>query len=206
MNSTLFPPDLDPDVFATNISSYLHIEHLNNLYRTCRDMNKQLDHSGRYIYKNICLHHQPHSVCDLPALIFLNGDRFCYREGKYHRDDLPGRFDSNGQYWYKEGKVHRDGDLPAIIFSNGSQAWYKEGKRHRDGNLPAVIYSCGDQYWYKEGKRHRDDDLPAVIYSNGNQYWYMEGKKHRANDLPAVICSNGNRYWYTEGKQHRDPV
>jgi hypothetical protein len=129
MNSTLFPPDLDPDVFATNISSYLHMDHLNNLYRTCRDMNKQLDHSGRYIYKNICLHHQPHSVCDLPV-IFSNGD----------------------QAWYKEGEVHRDGDLPAIILSNGDQYWYKEGEVHRDGDLPAIIRSNGNQYWCKEGR------------------------------------------------------
>jgi hypothetical protein len=152
MNSTLFPPDLDPDVFATNISSYLHIEHLNNLYRTCRDMNKQLDHSGRYIYKNICLHHQPHSVCDLPAVIYSNGT----------------------QSWYTEGKCHRDGDLPAAINSNGTQSWWKEGKLHRDGDLPAIINSNGTQTWYKEGKRHRDGDLPAEINSNGTQTWYKE--------------------------------
>jgi hypothetical protein len=60
---------------------------------------------------------------------------------------------TENQYWYKEGEVHRDGDLPAIILSNGDQYWYKEGEVHRDGDLPAIILSCGDQYWYKEGER-----------------------------------------------------
>jgi hypothetical protein len=34
----------------------------------------------------------------------------------------------NAREWYKEGKTHRDGDLPAMILSNGDQEWYKEGE------------------------------------------------------------------------------
>jgi hypothetical protein len=151
MNSTLIPLGLH-DVFSTNISSYLYIDHINNLYRTCKDMKEQVDESGTYIYKQICLHYQPHSVDDLPT-IDVFGD----------------------QVWYKEGKCHRYGDLPALIRSNGTQAWYKEGKSHRDGDLPAIIRSDGDQEWYKEGERHRDGDLPAIISSSGHQYWYKEG-------------------------------
>ena len=104
MNTTLFPESLQ-DVFTQVISSHLYIDHINNLYRSCKEMNKQLDQSGIYIYKQICLHYQPHSIDDLPAVIKPNG---C-------------------QEWYKEGKLHRDGDLPAVILSNGSQYWYKEG-------------------------------------------------------------------------------
>jgi hypothetical protein len=205
MNTTLFPENLQ-DVFTKVISSHLHIDHINNLYGSCKEMNKQLHQSITYIYKKICLHHQPHSIDDLPAVIKLNGNQEWYKEGKQHRDgDLPAVILSNGsQCWYKEGKLHRDGDLPASIYSNGSQCWYKEGKQHRDGDLPAVIYSDGNQHWYKEGKQHRDGDLPAMILSNGSQCWYKEGKLHRDGDLPASIYSNGSQCWYKEGKQHRD--
>jgi ribonuclease BN (tRNA processing enzyme) len=138
MNTTLFPESLQ-DVFTQVISSHLHIDHINNVYGSCKEMYKQLDKSITYIYKKICLHHQPHSIDDLPAMILSNGDH----------------------HWYKEGIAHRDGDLPAKIRSNGDQEWYKEGKQHRDGDLPAGIWANGDQEWYKEGKQHRDGDLPA---------------------------------------------
>jgi hypothetical protein len=177
MNTTLFPESLQ-DVFTKVISSHLHIHHINNVYGSCKEMNKQLDQSITYIYKKICLHHQPHSIDDLPAVICSNGN----------------------QHWYKEGKVHRDGDLPALIFSSGNQFWYKEGKVHRDGDLPAIIFSSGDQYWYKEGEQHRDGDLPAIIKPTGSQYWYKEGKLHRDGDLPAIIFSDGDQYWYKEGE------
>jgi hypothetical protein len=180
MTTTLFRLDI---VLVVNISSHLHVEHLNNLYRTCKDMKNQLHQEGTYIYKKICLHYQPHSVDDLPARINSNGSQEWYKEGKRHRDgDLPGVIFSKGQAWYKKGKLHRDGDLPAYVGSNGTQEWYKEGKLDRDGDLPAVIYSNGDHYWYKEGKLDRDGDLPAVIYSNGDQFWYKEGKRHRDGD------------------------
>jgi ribosomal protein L25 (general stress protein Ctc) len=175
---TLFT--LDPDVFANIISSYLYVDDLINVYRTCREMKSQLDESGRDIYKKICLHYQPHSV-----------------------DDLPAEITCENQYWYKEGKIHREGDLPALIYSDGTQKWYKEGILHRDGDLPAVIY-CENQYWYKEGKIHREGDLPALIYSDGTQKWYKEGRVHREGDLPAVIYWNGDQEWYKEGKCHRD--
>lgn len=71
-------------------------------------MKTQLDQSGNYIYKRICLHYQPHSVDDLPAIIESHGT----------------------QKWYKEGKLHRD-DLPAVIRSDGTQKWYKEGHEYR---------------------------------------------------------------------------
>jgi hypothetical protein len=164
MSSSLIPSYLDPDIFVTNISSTLYREHLENLYWTCRSMHAEIDKSGEYIYNKICLHHNPHSIYDLPIIT-------CYGD----------------QEWYKEGKYHRDGDLPAIISQYGYQSWYKEGKRHRDGDLPAVIHANGAREWYKEGKLHRDGDLPAVIRADGYQSWYKEGKRHRDGDLPVYI-------------------
>jgi hypothetical protein len=110
MNTAVFPREIH-DVFVKNISSYLYINDLHNLYGTCKDMKDQLHKPGIHIYNKICKHRQPHSVNDLPAEISPDGDRL----------------------WYKEGQLHRDGDLPAIIDSDGNQCWYKEGKRHRDG-------------------------------------------------------------------------
>jgi hypothetical protein len=156
MNSSLMPSYLDPDIFVNNISCTLYREHLENLYFTCKSMYKQLYKSGGYIYKKICLHHQPHSIDDLPAVIYSNGD----------------------QEWYKEGKRHRGGDLPAVIYATGSHAWYKEGRFHRDGDLPAIIFATGDQEWHKEGKLHRDGDLPARIKEDGTLYWYKEGNRY----------------------------
>jgi hypothetical protein len=156
MNS-LMPSYLDPDIFVNNISCMLYREHLENLYWTCRSMHAELEKSGKYIYTKICLHHNPHSIDDLPAVIDANGAR----------------------EWYKEGKLHRDGDLPAIIFVTGSQHWYKEGKMHRDYDSPVIIFADGTQQWYKEGKLHRDGDLPAVIYADGDQHWYKKGKRYK---------------------------
>jgi hypothetical protein len=159
------PSYIDPDIFVNHISSMLYREHLENLYWTCRSMHAQLDKSGKYIYKQICRHHKPHSI-----------------------DDLPEIYPIRGQEWYKEGKLHRDYDLPAITKANGDQHWYKEGKRHRDGDLPAIIHEqYGHRYWYKEGNLHRDGDLPAIIHEHGHQYWYKEGNLHRDGDLPAII-------------------
>jgi hypothetical protein len=49
-------------------------------------------------------------------------------EGKLHRDgDKPAVIFSDGsRWWYKEGKLHRD--KPACIDRNGSKYWYKDGK------------------------------------------------------------------------------
>jgi hypothetical protein len=204
MNSSLMPSYLDPDIFVNNISCMLYREHLENLYWTCRSMHAELDKSGEYIYREICLHHNPHSIYDLPVISY-RGDREWYKEGKLHRDgDLPAKIYAGGQRedWYKEGKLHRDGDLPAIIEADGLQYqhWYKEGRIHRDGDLPARINDNGDQLWYKKEKLHRDGDLPAIIYAGGDQLWYKEGRIHRDGDLPAIIHSNGSQLWYKEGK------
>jgi hypothetical protein len=155
MNTTLFPESLH-DVVTQVISSYLYIDQIRNLNLTCTGMNNPLRKSITYIYKQICLHYQPHSIDDLPAVIKPDG---C-------------------QEWYKDGRLHRDGDLPAIIDSNGDRFWYKEDKLHRDGDLPAMICSNGDQEWYKENKMHRDGDLPALIWFDGTEEWWKEGEKY----------------------------
>ena len=50
--------------------------------------------------------------------------------------------------WYKNGKRHRDGDLPAIITSDGRISYWKKGSRHRM-NGPAVVRGIFTEYWEK---------------------------------------------------------
>jgi hypothetical protein len=79
--------------------------------------------------------------------------------------------------WYDAAqRLHRDGDLPAVVWTDGSQSWYKHGRRHRDGDLPAVVWSSGTQWWYRHGKKHRDADLPAVVFANGRREWWVNGR------------------------------
>jgi hypothetical protein len=70
-----------------------------------------------------------HNVGDEPAVIWADGSRF----------------------WYKNGRYHRDGDEPAIIYANGSRYWYKNGLQHRDGDEPAIMCANGVRHWCKNG-------------------------------------------------------
>jgi hypothetical protein len=107
------------------------------------------------------------------------------------------------QAWYQNGKLHRDGDMPAVIRTNGEQQWFQNGKRHRDHDLPAIIYTCGTQKWYQNDKLHRDNDLPAEMYASGTQKWYQNDKLQRDNDLPAIVHEDGSKEWFQNGKRHR---
>ena len=49
------------------------------------------------------------------------------------------------------GKLHSLGDIPAIIWGNGTKFWIQHGKSHRDGDKPAVIYADGSKYWFRHG-------------------------------------------------------
>lgn len=102
-----------------------------------------------------------------------------YKHGKLHREnDLPAVEYVNGdKFWYKDGKLHREGGMPAVILSNGT-SYYKDGKRHRDNDLPAVEDISGFKAWYKDGRLHREGGKPAVIHSNGNKEYWINGKKH----------------------------
>ncbi|RTK95519.1 MAG: hypothetical protein EKK64_06770 [Neisseriaceae bacterium] len=59
-------------------------------------------------------------------------------------------FDNGTKEWYFDGKLHREKDKPAIEYSNGDKEYWFHGARHR-WNGPAVI--CGDkQYWFHYGE------------------------------------------------------
>ncbi len=161
---------LTSSIFSNTISKFLYPSEISNVYSSCKTTEKYIKSEGKFIYDKVCLHIQPH--------------------GHMIRDNHYG--------WCKEGRLHRDGDLPSVIYFDGSKQWYKKGKLHRDEDLPAIIYSTGCKAWYKKGKLHRDGDLPAVISDTGKR-WYIRGNLHRDGDLPAVIATNGYQAWWMNG-------
>ena len=74
--------------------------------------------------------------------------------GQRHRDgDKPAVIYVNGDvYYYKDGKFHRDGNLPAVIRDDGTVCYVKNDKLHRDGDLPAIIKADGYVVYYIDGK------------------------------------------------------
>jgi large subunit ribosomal protein L20 len=59
---------------------------------------------------------------------FANGDKYWYKEGKYHREDGPAVEWANGnKEWWFEGELHRL-DGPAFEHPNGTKEWLIEAK------------------------------------------------------------------------------
>ena len=86
----------------------------------------------------------------------------------------PNELDVNNFNWQK-AIIHRDGDLPAIINSNGDKFWYKNGVIYRDNDLPAIEWADGEKWWYKNGHLHRDNNLPSIIKYSGVKEWWIDG-------------------------------
>jgi hypothetical protein len=93
-------------------------------------------------------------------------------------------------YAYNEinfNKLHREGDLPAIVFSNGQREWFKYGVRHRENGLPAYIGCLGSKEWYIKGQLHREGDLPAIIWSDSTIILCKHGKKYQKFNLTKLF-------------------
>ena len=151
---------------------------------------------NKYWYRNGEYHRE-----DGPAIEWANGDKSWYRNGKLHHEDGPAAEYSDGtKEWYRNGEYHRE-DGPAIEWSNGTKEWYLNGKRHRDDG-PVVERANGTKEWYQDGKRHRENG-PAIEYADGSKYWYRNGNLHR-DDGPAIERSDGFKYWYRDGELHRE--
>ena len=165
------------DVFKHVITTFLHIEHIDKVYKSCKTLKAMIDYEWKMIYHD-CLHHQPHNP------------------GKH---DEPVIDEYGDQHWYKEGLIHRDGDQPAEIWADGSQLWFIEDKKHRDGDQAAIIWADSTQEWYREGKLHRDGNLPAVIWADGYQEWYKDGLLNRDNGKPVVIDDLGTQQCVKNG-------
>lgn len=103
---------------------------------------------------------QLHSEDDVPAVVYADGTK----------------------WWYHEGKIHRAGK-PAVIMANGTQEYWQNNARHRlDG--PAVIYPAtsaivpelrGVKQWWTNGKMVREELPPNV-----KRYRAMTAQAHKA--------------------------
>lgn len=78
---------------------------------------------------------------------------------KHRDDDMPAVIYSNGNKgWYKNGKLDRKNDLPAMIGNNGEEYWFEDGLLHREDDLPAIIKPNGTRLYFKYGRRY----LPMI--------------------------------------------
>lgn len=78
-----------------------------------------------------------HSVNDEPAVIYKDGTK----------------------WWYRNGKIHRDNG-PAVVWWNGVEEWWQNNERHREDG-PALVYPSnpgihpalrGKKQWWVNGK------------------------------------------------------
>jgi hypothetical protein len=61
---------------------------------------------------------------------FLNGNKYWYKNRKFHREDGPAVEHLDGyKEWWIEGQRHRT-DGPAVEFPNGYKEWWIEGKNY----------------------------------------------------------------------------
>ena len=102
----------------------------------------------------------------------------------YYNNVLHKEFDD---YNIEYSRLHREGDLPAIIWKDGSKSWCKNGQPHRDGDLPAIIHENESKHWYKNGQLHREGDEPAIIYADGRKYWLKNDKCYINFNLSSLI-------------------
>jgi hypothetical protein len=118
-----------------------------------------------------------------------------------YEGDVPAVIFTDGEVqWWRNGKMHRDNDLPACILATGARYWYRDGLRHRGNDLPAVVTHTGTEVWYRDGLRHRAGDMPAFVERGGKRAWFCNGDIHRDSGKPAVIAANGRKSWYVRGK------
>lgn len=81
--------------------------------------------------------------------------------------------------WYWAGQFHRNGDMPAIIYDDGTMEWYRFGRRHRNNDMPAMINANGSQIWFKRGKLHRDDGPAVIIPWNDGLSWFKYDQEYQ---------------------------
>ena len=107
---------------------------------------------------------------------------------KLHRINGPSLIYKNGnKYWYVNGKQHRL-DGPAVILNSGDKVWYKNGEIHREDG-PAVIWYDGDEEWWQHGKKHRLDG-PAVVHLYGNKGYWINDKELNTKEIENWIKNN----------------
>jgi hypothetical protein len=123
-----------------------------------------VDLSDTNIKSYTLLNDKLHSYNDNPAIIYKDGDK-C---------------------WYHEGKLHRDFDSPAYTSPDGHCEWYYKGKLHRNNGKPAVtdkFYKC----YVVDDYRHHE--IKPSTYSHDGytvNFWFQNGRLFRPNNKPVI--------------------
>ena len=91
-------------------------------------------------------------------------------------------YEDGDKYWYLNGKRHRE-DGPAIECANGTKHWFLNDKRHREDG-PAIELASGHKEWYLNGELHREDG-PAIEWASGDKHWYLNGKEMSEQEFIA---------------------
>jgi len=97
----------------------------------------------------------------------------------------------------------RYGDVPAVVWGDGTKEWYSDGLLSRDPDLgPAKIDANGSYAYILDGKLNRLDG-PATENINGSQGWFVYGGLHRkCEDGPAVTHADGGIEYWENGQKH----
>lgn len=171
-------------------------------YEIYYDMGKGKDYTVVAIFKNQQL--KERNKMTEYTITVSNGNEECRnKEGELHCEHGPAVIYSDGtKHWYLNGKRHRENG-PAIISSNGNQIWYKNGERHREDG-PAVTSIFGYEEWYKNDKLHRENG-PAISCLHRGKRYYLNDKLHR-EDGPAVIYADGKEEWWINGEKINNDV
>ena len=62
------------------------------------------------------------------VMVYPNGTKRWYLNGKYHREDGPAvEYANGGKEWHLNDECHRE-DGPAIELANGNKRWFLNGK------------------------------------------------------------------------------
>jgi hypothetical protein len=110
--------------------------------------------------KNICWYNDKEKLhrLDGPAIVWSNGDKGWYVNGKRHREDGPAIEWANGnKEWYVNGKLHRT-DGPAIENANGYKEWYVDGKAMTEEEFNKYTKpkpSCEGKIVEVDGKKYK---------------------------------------------------
>ena len=142
----------------------------------------------------------------------VDGDKFWYKEGLFHREDGPAfEFVDGFKEWYKEGKLHRE-DGPAREYTDGSKEWYKEGKLHREDG-PAIEFVDGTKKYWLNGVELSESNFKSKLSQLNKKKLTLKEKVWTSKEFDKFpidkrngkfIFDDGDVYWYKEGLLHRE--
>jgi len=123
-------------------------------------------------------------VEDGPAMVFANGDKFWWLNGKKHREDGPAsEWEDGSKFWWLNDLRHRE-DGPASEWADGSKSWYLNGDELIH---PECFESMGK--WFEYLNDNEEESYQAIHYINGLIGFIKNpsGKQTRVHQMAHVL-------------------